>query len=386
MVCKKCSENIPENSKFCNFCGYDQSKTPRTQNTKSRGNGQGSVYKTASGKWTAAKVFGYIKDDNGKLVPIKATKGGFTRKKDALDYLPQLTKAPQHINKHITFKSLYDLWLPYHEAKGKSKSTINCYKAAMKHYKDIWFMRFCDIGIDDLQECIDDCPHGKRTRQNMKALGTLLYSYAIPRGYCPDKVDLAHYLFISGDSGTPREAFTNKEIEIIKSHIGQVPYADYIYCHIYLGFRPHEFLTLDIENYDAKEHCFIGGGKTEAGTNRTVTISPKIQPIIKKIVGDRTSGPVFCGPDGNEIYDKKYREECFYPALKAMGLPNPEYGMNGPRKLTPHCCRHTFATLMKNINGTDKDKLALMGHTSTEMLQHYQHVNLEDLRIITDNL
>ena len=69
-----------------------------------------------------------------------------------------------------------------------------------------------------------------------------------------------------------------------------------------------------------------------------------------------------------------------------MGLPNPEYGMNGPRKLTPHCCRHTFATLMKNINGTDKDKLALMGHTSTEMLQHYQHVNLEDLRIITDNL
>lgn len=53
---------------------------------------------------------------------------------------------------------------------------------------------------------------------------------------------------------------------------------------------------------------------------------------------------------------------------------------------TPHCCRHTFATLIKPINAPDKDKLELMGHTSTEMLQHYQHVNLDDLRRITDNL
>ena len=31
-------------------------------------------------------------------------------------------------------------------------------------------------------------------------------------------------------------------------------------------------------------------------------------------------------------------------------------------------------------------KLELMGHTSTEMLRHYQHTNYADLRKITDNL
>lgn len=34
---------------------------------------------------------------------------------------------------------------------------------------------------------------------------------------------------------------------------------------------------------------------------------------------------------------------------------------------------------MKNVTASDKDKLALIGHTSTEMLRHYQDVNLEDL-------
>lgn len=41
---------------------------------------------------------------------------------------------------------------------------------------------------------------------------------------------------------------------------------------------------------------------------------------------------------------------------------------------------------MKRVNGSDKDKLELIGHTSTEMLRHYQNVNFADLRKITDAL
>lgn len=54
------------------------------------------------------------------------------------------------------------------------------------------------------------------------------------------------------------------------------------------------------------------------------------------------------------------------------------------RKYTPHSCRHTFSTLMKAVQAPDKDKLALIGHTSTEMPGHYQDVDLESLRRITD--
>ena len=78
----------------------------------------------------------------------------------------------------------------------------------------------------------------------------------------------------------------------------------------------------------------------------------------------------------------------FYSTLEECGVENPTEEKDGVsrRKYTPHSCRHTFATLMKNAPGSDKDKLELMGHTSTEMLRHYQDVSLEDLRKITDAL
>lgn len=385
--CVKCEKELSADALYCPYCGKKQAATKKR--VSKRANGEGSVYRRKNGTWIAVKVFGYEIDENDVHRPIRVSKSGFKTKKEALEYLPKLAPKSRTqgkgINRNITFKELFDLWLPTHERKGRDKSTINCYKAAMKHYKSIWSIPFAELGIDDLQECIDDCPCGKRTRENMKALGTLLYSYAIPRGYAPEKVDLAHYLFVGGKPGEPREEFTADEIEIVHKAIGVVPYADYIYCQIYLGFRPHEFLILDVANYNRKEHCFVGGIKTPAGIDRSVTVSPKIQYIIDRLTEGKASGPVFCDLDGKRIPDKKYREDYFYPALMQMGLPLPGPG-DKERKLTPHCCRHTFATLMKTVEAPDKDKLELMGHTSTEMLRHYQHTNFDDLRNITNQL
>ena len=55
-------------------------------------------------------------------------------------------------------------------------------------------------------------------------------------------------------------------------------------------------------------------------------------------------------------------------------------------RYTPHSCHHTFATLLKDVPAPDKDKLRLIGHTSAEMLRHYQDVDVDSLRRITDAL
>lgn len=39
---------------------------------------------------------------------------------------------------------------------------------------------------------------------------------------------------------------------------------------------------------------------------------------------------------------------------------------------------------MKRVEAPDKDKLELIGHTSTSQLRDYQDVSYEDLRRITD--
>lgn len=383
MNCIKCGVELPEGSVYCNICGKKQL---RERKNKARGNGQGSVFKLPSGKYKAVVTVGYFMSDDGKR-HRKTHSQVFPTKKEAISALPRLLNEPvKKQKKSITFKELYEKWLPTHRA---GKSTMDCYKAAFKHFESVWFFPMEDIDVDDLQECLDTCGKGKRTQENMKALCGLIYKYGIPRQAIPENLNLAQFIVVGGDKGAHRESFDDIQIEKIRQQIGKTPYADYVYSLIYLGFRPTEFLMLDISRYNAEKHCFVGGGKTAAGTNRVVTISPKILPYVTAIIGKRPEGPVFCDESGGGWSLKDFTEKAFYPVLEAAGIDNPMVEIGGGvqrHKYTPHSCRHTFATLMKNVNAPSKDKLALIGHTSEEMLRYYQDVDISCLERITNAL
>lgn len=377
--CKKCGIALPDEFKFCPACGRP---VVNHRSTKKRGNGQGTVIQLPNGKWKALVTLGYYTDEQGKR-HLKRRCQTFQRKTDAINALSKLSSDPKkEVKKKITFKELYDLWLPTHNA---GKSTLDCYKAAIKHFSDVYTLRVSDIDVDDLQECIDNCPAGKRTRENMRAVVGLMYKYGIPRHVIPDNLNLAPFLTITGEDAAHRPSFTDVEIEKIRKAVGTVPFADYIYCMIYTGFRPSEFLTLNVSDYDKQHAALVGGAKTDAGKGRTVTISPKIRKLVEAQA--KGSGHLF--PDGEgKMWDlRNFTEKAFYPALEQIGIANPLVEIAGGvkrHKYTPHTCRHTFSTLMKRTAGSDKDKLALIGHTSTEMLRYYQDVSYSDLQRITD--
>ena len=376
MQCKKCRTELPEGSVFCLKCGAKQTGARRP---KSRGNGQGSVYQLPNKTWIAVCTVGYDVDAQGKKHRRTRSKAGFKTKREAVAYLPTLAYQPRQ-RASMTFQALYEKWEPTHRA---GKSTMDCYHAAYKYFRPVWLYKIADIDIDDLQACMDDCPKGKRTRENMKALCGLLYKYAIPRHQAT--LNLGQYLIVGSGEAREKAALPLAAVEQLRAGIGHIPYADYIVAQCYLGFRPGEFISLDAKDYDRQQRAFVGGAKTDAGRDRMVTVSPKIQPIIDRLMQNKISGPVFCGPDGQALSIKQYRE-AFYAALTAAGIENPITEKDGikRRTYTPHSCRHTFATLMKNVSAPDKDKLRLIGHTSTEMLRHYQDVDIDSLRRITD--
>ncbi len=377
MKCRKCKTELPDSARFCLKCGAKQDVK---QKPKSRGNGQGSVYQLPNKTWIAVRTVGYQTDEDGKVHRITRSKAGFKTKKEALDYLPKIEE--KRAKKTPTFKELYDFWQPTHCA---GKSTINCYSAAFRFFRPLWNVKLADIDIDDLQDCMDDCPKGKRTRQNMKAVCGLLYKYAIPRGMA--SINMGQYLIVGEGEDSSKDGLPLEAVEKLMKISGTNTGAAYAVCQCYMGFRPSELLALNVEDYNREERAFVGGTKTDAGRDRTVTISPKIQKVIDTLVSGKENGPVFCADDGSRMSLKVYRA-AFYAALGAAGIDNPIVEKDGVRrrKYTPHSCRHTFATMMKSVDAPTADKLKLIGHTTDAQLRYYQDTDYESLRSITDRI
>ena len=401
MICQnsKCGQELSDGFVFCPYCGRRQQPADRKRKTKSRGNGLGTVYKLPSGKWAAVKTVGWTVDPLPADAPPDAVphkrrqtvSKQFSTRKDAFAALPFLTAAdrkPRHgtvtqrKKTAITLKELYDQWEPTHN---KSRSTMNCYRGGFRLFAPLWNTKMEDIDIDDLQDCLDESEAGRRTRENAKAALGLVYKYGIPRDAVPKDRNLAVFLKINEPGRGKRPGISLEELELIRkeAQTGD-PFAAVVLCHCYLGFRPSALLQLTVGDYSAERRAFVGGIKTDAGKGRTVTVSPKIQPYVDALVKMAgTDGYVF-GKLGKQMQIEEYREQ-FYALLDRCGISNP-VDEDGRHRLTPHSCRHTFATLLKRVSGPDTDKLALIGHTSADQLREYQDVPVEDLHAITDQI
>jgi integrase len=266
-------------------------------------------------------------------------------------------------------------WLDGHTEK-VTQSTINCYKSAYKYFSTLYYVEVAKIRTEHMQKCIDECPHGKRTKENMKALGTSLWRYAMQL----DIVDrnYAEYVYIKKEETAEKIAFSKEQLETMWASVSSVPDIKYVLVLCYTGMRLNEMLGAKTENYSKEDGYFITGSKTAAGKDRVITISPKIAPFFDDFAkGD----DLFFA---EKLTEKKFRNEIYYPALQALGMDTLK--PDGSHIYTPHCCRHTFATLMKNVDAPATDKQKLIGHSKFEMTAHYTHTDLESLKKITDNI
>ena len=409
MVCRKCSNNIPDGSMFCNLCGAKQ-VLQQTRKQSGRANGSGSVYQVGK-TWTAALVDGYTLVAD-KARPNLFTRGGFKTKKEALAFIAVLqaaaagkVKADDRKNlfdrcvelsteeavelakswsrrspvADITFKELYERWRPYYENRISAR-TMACYASAMKHFKPIYNIPFSQLYVDEMQECLDDCPCKRRTKEDMRTVAHLLYKYAVQLRIV-DR-DMAEFLYVGNEQKGRRPALTSEHLAMVEKFVGKSYAADITYCLCYTGFRPNELLAMKKSAYhaDSAGGYFVGGFKTEAGTDRVVPASPKIVPIIERQL--ETSGEyLFTKPDGTVMDDRYFRECLFYPLLANLGIqPMPDE--DNPAVYKPYSCRHTFANFLKVVSGPDKDKAALMGHTDIDMTKYDQEADLVTLRSI----
>ena len=164
-ACCKCNKPIPSDARYCPYCAADQ--RPPARKTKSRGNGQGSVYKRGS-TWVAQRTVYY--GEERKRVRV----GGFKTKKEALCHLSGLTPHDKPVS---TIHSLYDTY-----SNGKltklSKSKQVAYAIAYGRLLSIDEYRITELTVRDLQRVVDQNTETYYTARDMKRLLSHLYKIA----------------------------------------------------------------------------------------------------------------------------------------------------------------------------------------------------------------
>ena len=395
MFCPKCKHDNPDGSIFCNQCGKKLAVTKKTR-TKSRGNGTGCAYYDHVHRYWIAQVIDSYREPVNKekqMIPVKKTKGGFKRREDALAYCEELRKKKNDAPElSMTLSQIYDEWEPKYSQR-IDPSTAAGYRAAYNYYGSLHDRQIRTITAAELQACMDACPKGKRTHQNMKVVAGLLWKYAKDK-HIVTQVE-SENLFTGKGKSKKREALTDIEVEKIRKAIGVHRYAEYIYCLCYLGFRPGEMLELRKDQViEHKGRLFlVEGKKTDAGRDRTVPVHQKIEDIIRdrlyvpgtdlifpQYVFAKTSKkrPVAPFTAFKEMTDNYFRENVFKPMMSHLDIAEGK---------VPYAARHTFSNKLKSATGDDRDKAALIGHSDYTFTQtKYQTTNQDELLAVVDSI
>ena len=169
---------------------------------------------------------------------------------------------------------------------------------------------------------------------------------------------------IDNGSGDTREAvpFTFEEInEVFAKDTFEHDVAKILLC---TGYRINELLSIPTTNVNLKEGYFEAGSKTKAGKNRIVPISRHIKAIVEK----------YYNPENEFLFMSKRGKRYPYTTYNDRWMKiSPDH--------TPHDTRHTFISIMDNVQANKVATHRIFGHANSGVTEKvYTHKNLADLQ------
>ena len=367
MKCIKCRQTIPEGSVYCNLCGKKQ-VAQNKQKSRSR-KGRGSVtYRKDKNKYWAR-----ITMPNNKRIHI----GYYVYEKEAWEAIDKAFADDLSDNYNWKVKDCYKKWSENHYPS-LTKSGKGSYKNAWRYFDPVKNMKMRDIKTSHLQKCVD-LGAEKFSRpicEKIKSLASQLCKFAMQEDLI--NKNYAQFLKLPPIQEPDTQPFSDDDIKILLANDTDET-VKIILILIYTGFRPTEFFSLEMKNIDIEKWFIRGGAKTDAGRNRIVPISPKIQAYVKyfyakaKLKGQKY---LIVNSRGNKLDINNFRNRYFYRTLEDLGILEDE----NDRHLTPYSTRHTFATLCDRADIDDNLLIKMIGHTTHKTTEIYIHKTEEDMK------
>lgn len=373
MLCKKCSQELPDNAVYCYLCGKKQTTAPKIRHRK-RAHGTGTIRKDSRCRNPYIAIAPASPNGSGRTYL-----GSYPDIKSAQAALEDFVKNGRPELYNATLADIYALWSNVHYEHIADATT---YKAMWKRMEAIYSVKMSDIRAAHFQPFVDAAT-SKSAADKIKSLAVMLCRYAMEN----DLVDknYAEFVRLPKFEKTEKIIFTAEQLETLWQHTSDKR-VQVILAMIYMGFRLGEMLLLRPDSLHLDEGYIVGGIKTEAGTNRVVPFPPNI-PEIKGFFRNwlseaGTEEPLF------PMTAKQFRHTYFYQPLSELGMIDGQlrkgtgnsWVFPDKHHLTPHSTRHTFASLSSSAGMRPEELQKIIGHADyATTADIYIHTNIAAL-------
>lgn len=350
MKCRKCRAEIPDESKFCLFCGAKQVQEKRK--TLKRTNGTGTVYKLQGRRkrpWAAAKN--------------KVIIGYYETKTAALETLNRLTGRSLDERYNMTFDDVFQAWKleHYKEITAAGKQSYN---RAYDVFAPIHGRKFRDLRTADFQAVLD--PYMKQSHSTVskhKQLITQMSQWAIREELIT--TNFAAFVKLPENVKKEKEIFSDADIKKLEADGSEA--AKIVLMQIYTGMRIGELFSLPLENYH--ENYVVGGEKTEAGRNRVIPIQPDGREYFRYF-SENANGPLLLSGYTGQHIPNNFRKRDYYPLLDKLEI----------ERKTPHATRHTYASRARSAGMPPEILQKILGHADYNTTANiYVHADIDEL-------
>lgn len=356
MRCKKCRKQIPDDAKFCCYCGQKVEK--------------GKMYRRPDGLYEKVLTI------DGKRVYFRAKTEREVERK-IVEFQGVKERGP-------LFQEIADQWEEEHFPT-LAYNTQKSYRAPLRRATE----RFGALPIRDIEPSqisvflasVAAKRFSQKTIKTQLLVLNLIFQKAVISGLMQSNP--AQYVKIpKGLSKKKRSSPQEEQIELVKSHYHD-PFGMLALFLLYTGLRKGEALALQFKDIDRMEKLihvsksvyFVGNSpkikspKTEKGIRSVILIDI----LAEKLPSGKPNDLVFPGKNGlmtASEFNNGWNAYCkgigLYEYKEYTDKDGHTHNKIVPH-LTPHQLRHGFATMLHDAGLDPKDSQDILGHTTIAM-------------------
>ena len=355
---------------------------------KKRSKGEGCIRKLKSGNWHGEIMDGYTDDGKKNIVSFSAS-----TRAEVLDLIRSYKNNCDdhlHLDKTIDFSSWSDTWYADYESQ-VAASTYAGYKYTLKILKDYFKSApLCEILPMHINKFMDSLVEKKYSMSQIRKCRTMLiqiFDAADANGLVArnpaSKAKIIHDKDGSLSKKMQKDAFTEEEVKLLFAQLENDLLGHSVRLMLGTGLRVQELLALRSEDISddgamitVDEAIKTVDGVPELGCTKSLK-GNRVVPVLAAaresalFLKHHGSWPLIWSHQGNnECYSVGCFRRRYYTALEKIP---------GVRKLSPHCCRHTYVSRLQG-KGVPMETIArIVGHSSIVTTNEYTHISFDAL-------